>query len=200
MHMESNYDLPRRMMEATASLLDLRFITFGSVLETLHGPDGANAYFASKAKLGAFMRSSGRGTHFRLHTLYGASQPRHHMFLGQIFEALRGNRDFMMSSGRQFRQYHHSQDIARAVLRLAERLEEPMMELNGNETVQLRAVAEHVFGSFGKAHLLHIGALPDPPLEVTARPSYIRTLPALFSPRPTLPGTVEWLDECLRRA
>lgn len=198
-HMESNFDFPRRIMEAAAGLPGLRFITFGSALEGLHGPDCANAYFASKARLSEFMQSKGRGTHLRLHTLYGASRPHHHMFLGQIFECLRENRDFRMSSGRQFRQYHHSQDIARSVLRLAEMQVGAVLDLNGGETMQLRAVAEHVFSSFGKPHLLHIGALPDPLVEVTAPPTYINSPPALFSPRPTLPGIVEWLGDCLRR-
>jgi len=90
-----------------------QLITFGTILEETNLN---NPYVNSKRKLYRFLRmNKGNSIHFRLHTLYGNGKPKEHMFLGQLYECLKERKDFYMSSGKQFREYHHYDDVAQVV-------------------------------------------------------------------------------------
>lgn len=208
-HRAANFEFPRRIMTAFGNRPGLQFLTFGSVLESLHDSGSANAYFSSKAALAQFMRAASRQstgashTHLRLHTLYGGRFPHPHMFLGQTFRSLHGNEAFGMSSGLQFRQYHHADDIATCVLRLIDSQLQPdsVLSINGPETFRLRDIAEYIFKHFGKLELLKIGEISGSGTEVLEQPDYPLSAPWLLGDmRPALPGMVSWLEHCLRSA
>ena len=163
----SNDVFPRRVMAALQDLDAHRFVTFGTIHETLDAACAANAYFAAKRSLGGWMReaaglpgAAGRFLHLRLHTLYGLPlHPR--MFLGQMAAALRAGVPFAMSDGRQLREYHHADDVAEAVRRLLRRpeLPGPALDLSSGRPLRLADLARQVFAAFGREDLLQVGAL-----------------------------------------
>lgn len=201
----SNVLFPIRVIEAGRSFSGLRFMTMGTVMEDRASLSTANGYVASKLALAhriselAQHELKARVLHLRLHTLYGAGLPHRHMFLGQMFESLRLRRPFPMSSGRQYRQYHHAEDIALAISAVVQRdwRDHPVLQLNSGETLQLRRIAEEVFWHFGKSSLLQIGALPEQAGDVIEDPKYLPSGAALFPRfRPAIPNIIGWLTEC----
>ena len=204
--MASNLSFPRQIIEAAQGREGLRFMTFGSVMERGQTPDEANAYIASKLALGEFVSDLTRNPdapavlHLRLHTLYGAPVPHRHMFMGQIAESLRAGTQFEMSAGLQYRQYHHVDDIARAILGLLDQASDTrgVLEINGPETVRLVDLARAVFSHFGKLENLRVGTLPMRDHEVLDPPDYPPSPAELFPyARPTIPGVTKWLEQLL---
>ncbi|MFP6757348.1 MAG: NAD-dependent epimerase/dehydratase family protein [Alphaproteobacteria bacterium] len=109
------------MIEATRLRGGVRYITVGSVMERTDPLARANRYIASKIALAQALlelASQDPGVsalHLRLHTLYGSRHPHPHMFIGQIAQCLLSDTPFAMSTGLQYRQYHHVDDIAQAI-------------------------------------------------------------------------------------
>ena len=202
--LESNTSFPLRVIAAAQCFENLRFLTIGTVMEAQIAPDFHNAYVVSKAKLSEFASRAGKQTlrgrilHLRLHTLYGDAPPHPHMFLGQILASIREGRPFAMSSGKQYRQYHHADDVSRAILALTERerLSETCLQLNSAETFQLQIIARSIFKEFGCEALLKVGLLSGLAGEIENNPNYVPTFQEsdrIF--RPTISGIVS----CLRK-
>ena len=172
-----NVALPRNVLDAAARL-GLRTMTFGTILEAL--PTG-NPYVRSKIELGEHVArrvaDGAAATHVRLHTLFGGGPPHRFMFLGQMLDALRARRPFEMTAGRQLREYHHVDDDASAILRIAASGATGVVELSHGAPVALRDIALAVFQAFDSADLLRLGALPEPAQDnfdrVFARPALL---------------------------
>ena len=165
--LEANFEVPKMIADATTRM-NVRIVTFGTVLEVLSETD--NEYVSIKRAWADFVAEQvclGRNMlHLRLNTLYGAGQPHDHMFLGQILRSIRANEVFEMSSGRQFREYHHVEDDARAIWRLAAGDIRGLESLSHGQPVQLASLATRIFDSLGKSSLLRIGAIPDPEVDI----------------------------------
>ncbi|MFY3605635.1 NAD-dependent epimerase/dehydratase family protein [Achromobacter xylosoxidans] len=192
-----NYYLPRNLIDGAARL-GAKVLTFGTVMESLLR--SKNPYIQTKTALGEYaaeVASTGLSvTHVQVHTLFGAGQPSAFMFLGQMLAAIRENRQFKMTSGRQLREYHHLHDEARAVRMIAQSATVGVLNLSHGRPVSLRAVAESVFGAFGREDLLCVGALAEPPDE-----NYQQILaptgsldPAMF--RDSLPAIAQYMQDC----
>ena len=142
--------------------------TYGTVLESLG--ESTNPYVESKrrvAELVAESRSNGvDAQHIRFHTVFGAETPQPHMFLGQMLESLVTRMPFRMSSGTQLREYHHVDDLVRAIAVLSVVRDSAAVTISHGEPVRLCDIATAVFDSFDAQTLLEIGALPDPVGEV----------------------------------
>ncbi|WP_051593608.1 NAD(P)-dependent oxidoreductase [Achromobacter sp. DH1f] len=192
-----NYHLPRNVIDGAAAI-GARVITFGTVMESLLR--SKNPYIQSKTALAAYVAEAvGAGApaaHLQIHTLFGAGVPSPFMFLGQMLAALREDRPFKMTSGRQLREYHHLDDEACAVRKIAESSVTGVLNVSHGRPVSLRAVAESVFGAFGRDDLLCVGALTEPPEE-----NYQKILPPteLLDPdafRETLPAIAKYMQDC----
>jgi len=203
----SNRDFPLQVIEAGGGYPGLRFMTIGTVMEVRSPMITGNGYVASKLALSQQMTALASGPlqhrilHLRLHTLYGVGAPHRHLFLGQMLMALRENRAFPMSSGRQYRQYHHADDIAAAILSIRETVwtRPPVLQLNSAETLQLRQIAEEAFAHFAKLPLLKVGALADQPSDVWEDPHYQPSDRVDFpQSRPALPNIVKWFVDCIK--
>lgn len=205
--MLGNVEIPTRVIDATASDPRYRYITIGSVLENFAKLAAHNRYLASKAALSARiqafkddLRLKGRIVHLRLHTLYGGP-PAPHSFLGQIYESLLTQRPFLMSAGRQLREYSYVADVASSIMALQARNWQKSMvfDLSTGQPVTLRQLALAVFRAFNCEELLRIGALPTPEGENDA--VYFTPSPAwlLGKPRDPVEGIIEWLSALLGR-
>ena len=113
-----NYNLPKNIIESTAGS-KIRIITFGTIMELV--APGLNQYVESKEKLQKYINSSeskDRVLSLKIHTIYGGKEPNRFMFLGQVLEALKTNQEFKMTSGNQLREYHHVEDLVKAIKHL----------------------------------------------------------------------------------
>lgn len=188
-----NYQLPRNVIEGVQGL-GIKVVTFGTAME--HGL-ATNRYVQSKVKLSEFVEQSvaqgALATHVRIHTQYGEGEPSSFMFLGQILTALRTDTPFAMTLGRQLREYHHVADDARAIQLLVQEATVGPVDLSHGEPVTLRSLAEAIFESLGKSHLLQVGKLPEPVQEnfdtVFVVPATLQTL----SFRDTHPAVVDYM-------
>ncbi|MBV4523854.1 NAD-dependent epimerase/dehydratase family protein [Pseudomonas sp. SWRI74] len=189
-----NFRLPRNIIQAV-SPMGIRAVTFGTAME---GMLTANSYVQSKLALSRFVSEmSGELTpalHIRIHTLYGGGEPSPFMFLGLIMASLRDDKPFAMTLGRQLREYHHVSDDAAAVRALVDYSSTGVVELSHGQPVTLKALAEAVFESAGKGHLLQLGALPEPQQEnftqVFTRSSVLEGV--MF--RDAVAGVVEYIN------
>nr|WP_256216905.1 NAD-dependent epimerase/dehydratase family protein [Variovorax sp. OV084] len=194
-HHQINVDLPKRIIEG-ACRAGLRVVTCGTVMERL--TRHPNPYIASKAELGRFAEERAAAgdavLHLQIHTLYGAGAPAPFMFLGQLVDALRHDRPFEMSPGRQLREYHHVEDEAIALRALVDAGAMGIVPLSHGAPVTLADLASHVFDVVGRPDLLRIGARPEPPDDnyatVLPRPSLIEQVDF----RPALQGVAAYVQ------
>lgn len=174
-----NFALPANIIAAVANL-DVQVVTFGTAME---GVLVTNSYVQSKMALARFIQERPASTcsvlHVRIHTLFGGGEPSSFMFLGLMLQALRNDRAFPMTMGRQLREYHHVADDAAAIVHLARSDITGPVTLSHGNPVTLQSLALSVFEGLGKPHLLQIGALPEPAEENFAQ---------IFSPVPALAG------------
>ena len=162
-----NFEFPLRVIKASMHISSVRYLTFGSALENFENFAKFNPYVEGKKKLAERIENyfktelSGQICHLRLHTLYGGVSPSPHMFLGQMLSALRANRPFLMSEGRQLREYHHIDDVTEAIVHLLhqKRFSIPIVTLSSGNPVRLVDLAKAVFTSLNQLSNLEIGKL-----------------------------------------
>ena len=168
--MFSNFEFPKKVIQATQHLLSTRYLTIGTIFENFEHTSTNNIYIRSKLELSRWMMniskkpgSAKRLLHVRLHTLYG-DKPKPFMFLGQIVHSLKMQSDFCMTSGEQLREYHHVDDISSSFLNILckEWNFSPIVQVNSGEPVRLVDLANAIFEFYGKTDLLKIGALQSP--------------------------------------
>lgn len=198
--LESNSEFPSKVIAALGKEQNTRFISIGTVMEGLVPVPARNAYITSKCELAEVIALAAgrdlphRAMHLRLHTLYSEAVPHKHMFLGQMLAALQQKRPFEMSSGKQYRQYHHADDVAQVLLDFLGQspVLPPLLQINSGETLQLRTIAERVFSALHCDPLLKISALPDVAGEINVDPHYEPMPPGAQQKfRPTIPGILE---------
>jgi len=170
-----NTETPISIIEAALSFTRLhseamgpRFLTLGSIQENFPELAGRNAYLKSKLDLSRWIEKkckdplhSKRFVHLRVHTIF-SDEFKSHMFLGQIWEALKNESPFKMSHGMQLREYLHVDDFANAMMQLlaVEWTLGPVMELNHGDPLALRDLASKIFSRFKSEGLLEIGERP----------------------------------------
>ena len=204
---EANIEFPRRIIEWTAGNRQARYVTLGSIMENFEDLCATNPYLRSKRDLGRMMQelADPRALHVRLHTVYGGT-PKAHMFLGQIFEAIRQNREFRMSHGRQLREFHHVEDVAHSLITIlnhepgSEALASSVITLSSGEPVRLADLAQSVFKALDREHLLQVGAIQAPSAENTEQ-VFPRTGTALLPRvRGAVHGVTHWIKDLLDKS
>lgn len=200
-HERVNVQLPLQVIDG-ACAAGLRVLTIGTVMERLAA--SANRYVSAKARLAqAVAQRASAGLpvlHAQVHTLYGVGPPSDHMFLGQMYEALRRGQPFEMSPGQQLREYHHLDDDVAAIRALLATPLSGVVTLSHGEPVTLRDLASHVFEQLQCTHLLRLGARAEPPVDnfatVLPRPPFLSHLDF----RPALPGVARYMTDLLAKA
>jgi nucleoside-diphosphate-sugar epimerase len=199
-NVEAPIQLHSALCRAVAQGAQVRFATFGSVLEERSEIAAGNPYIRSKARLKDVwheqaLASGVPWTHYQLHTLYGRRRPHPYMFLGQMEAALRQKIPFHMSSGDQLREYQHADDVAVNVLHHL-RTAAPRSDkvaVNSGCATRLRDLAEAIFRHFGRLDLLKVGALAPQRGEVfesrCTRSEYV------VASRDPIHGVIAWLEE-----
>jgi hypothetical protein len=178
----------------------IRLVTLGTILEDRPIVNAVNSYARSKARLkAAFLGRPSHAhvawAHVQLHTIYGRGRPHPFMFLGQIESALRNRHRFRMSSGRQLREYHHADDVARNICLYLAGTEprDDCFHLSSGQPLQLGTLAQSIFDHFGLGRLLVLGVLQEQQGEnYEARHE---RWPMLAVEREPLSGIIAWLEE-----
>ena len=155
-----NFMLPWNIIKSLEGL-DIKIITFGTILEKMRATE--NAYVKSKIqlsdKINNLKSSCPRVTHFRLHTLYGYGHPSKFMFLGQIHDSLKNKAAFNMTSGYQIREYHHLDDVVKAIDCLIDKGIQGVSEITDGNGIKLRDLALSIYKNFQQEHLINIGTV-----------------------------------------
>lgn len=167
-HEKFHVTLPRlwlKKLNASGKLL--RFITFGSVHENCPLSQGNNYLTAKKNWFSEIAEN--KALHFQLHTVYG-NPVSPHSFLGEMLKAIRTGRDFEMSEGRQLREYHHVDDIAKKVVDIISEEKnissQKVLILSHGKPLSLRNLAQGIFEEVKPVSGLKIGALPTHMSEI----------------------------------
>ena len=154
-----NYELPKLLISSVADV-ETTIVTFGTVMENLRQYAHSNNYLKSKLLFHEWLHDQNRNDrflHLQLHTLYGGNNIHQHMFLGQIFNALRKQEKFSMSSGIQIREYHHIEDDVSAALEIVNQGLSGVLPISHGNPEKLRDLAHFIFSYFDCLNLLEIG-------------------------------------------
>ncbi len=174
-----NFELPKNLLRV-ATELEIPFVSFGTIMENLDDLAQSNPYLASKWDYFQYLKnepSQSNFLHLQIHTWYGGNRISPHMFLGQMFEAIRKRHIFRMSSGNQLREYHHLDDDVRVLELLLERGTRGVLQINHGEAYSLRKIAENTFDYFNLSENLQIGEIRNLPNE-----NYTTTFPKVNLP------------------
>ena len=197
----ANQLLPTKIYEATTKNRP-KIVTFGTVMERLKVAN--NPYIASKRRYSNFVETVDhpeRLLNIQLHTLYGSNYTHPHMFLGQIFNALHLNQEFVMSSGTQLREYWHIEDVVSTIIpKFARANLFGNRDLSSGKPVTLRFLATSIFSYFGKETLLEIN---EADYEKFDNHSEVLPESDSFNPiifREQIDGVITYLEKLLESA
>lgn len=133
--------------------------------------------------------------HIRFHTVFGATTPQPHMFLGQILTSLLSGDDFRMSSGTQFREYQHVDDVVAAIGIVTSNRGSASATISHGNPIQLGELAHSIFESFDRLESLKVGSLPDQVPDVTAPLGGKTPELADMEFRDTIPAVVSYIHD-----
>jgi hypothetical protein len=159
-----NYIMPLQIVKF-CDFHNISTATFGTVMEN---QIVENPYVTSKKKLldGLIKNSYSKHFHFQLNTIYGNEIPPRNMFLGEMIECIQNGDDFNMSSGLQYREYQSSKDCIQECIKLIEKADYGVQEINLNQDFRLRELAEFVFLKLGIINRLRINGKKEVKEEI----------------------------------
>lgn len=127
-----------------------QLITYGSVHEI---SDIKDLYLHEKRKIIKLKTAQKNITHihFRMHTLFGSSQPIPGMFLSDLIESIRLNVNFEMSQGNQLREYQSYNQVSKIIwhilLKRKNRAKKIKIIISSGNPSPLRDMANSIFSS-----------------------------------------------------
>jgi nucleoside-diphosphate-sugar epimerase len=188
-----NFHLPKNLL-LYCNANDIKLVTFGTVMENLDNLSRSNSYLFSKMRYFDFLTKSHipneQSLHLQIHTWYGTVVQKKHMFLGQMFSAVKNQEVFNMSSGTQLREYHHIYDDINAVQYLLRRDAKGIVQVNHGDSLSLAEIATSVFDFFNSLHLLEINSLATPEHEILRKEFEFNNLLEPINFRSTIPGII----------
>jgi len=194
-----NLQIPKLIADAIKGT-DSRIVTFGSIMEKYQNICSSNPYIHTKKKLSEYLQDNlqeDEFLHLRLHTLYGGKKLNSEMFLGQLFISIKDGTEFLMSSGRQIREYHHIEDDLKAMELLQANGHKGIQEISHGEVFTLIEIAEQVLYYFDAPQLLIAGKMKEPSAEMFSPLGNRNNTFNKFQFRPTIKGITNYLLECL---
>lgn len=194
----ANFRIPVFLSEQSA-ILNYRLITFGTVMEQIPKYAMSNPYLESKLRFYNEYLSNihwaNSNLHIQMHTLYGGKRIHPHMFLGQIYSALIDKKSFKMSGGLQIREYHHIDDVAKAIRLLEETQQYGVNNISHGFPEKLKDIAESIFNHFNAVNLLNLSSNSmdenDNRELIFKKP---KEIPEMYF-RPTIVNIIQWLEE-----
>lgn len=138
----------------------------GALMENFESLCIQSPYLTSKLHFSQAIESVDTNwVNLRFSVWYGQNKIGNHLFLGQVIQCIREDSQFMMSGGRQLREYHHiDDDVAVVFTDFSGKLHSNLNVTHG-ESFTLKFIAESIFKSVNKVHLLSVGKHPSNPQE-----------------------------------
>jgi len=161
---KANFELPKNIIQA-AHKLNIKTHTFGTIQEYFTTD---NPYLSSKRRLATFLEENNFGLkncHYRLHTLYGGTNPKEFMFLSKLSKSIQRQEPFLMSSGRQLREFHHVEDDVAILISLCQSEISGIVDINHGKDLQIGTFAHEVLKNYRLEGLLKKGFYADPDNE-----------------------------------
>lgn len=193
-----NLEIPLQLITGIKEF-EAEIITFGTILEN---SDVENPYINSKRKFfekACLSNRYSRHLHFQLHTVYGLLAPKKHMLLGRFLDAIRDEKTFEMTSGKQYREYWHAQDVAKFVFSRNWATEnENFVPVSSGQPIQIADLAIKVFERFSQLELLKLGFIPDDPRETYNSEIFLESYEGRNYMREPIEGVITYLNEYLQ--
>ena len=194
--LKANFELPKNIIQA-AHKLNIRTHTFGTIQEYFKTD---NSYLSSKRRLAHFLAENDFGlnhVHYRLHTLYGGKNPKEFMFLAKLSESIVRRKPFLISSGKQLREFHHVEDDVNVIKSLWAKDFSGVTDINHGNALPIGFFAGKVLSNFGLEHLVKSGFYIDPDGE-----NYTRHFPKIntqesFEFRDPVSGFIEYQNSTM---
>lgn len=180
----------------SAKKIGAKAVSLGTVLERLIQHSHQNPYIQSKTRLAE--AADGNWLHLQLHTIYGGPAPAPFMFAGLMLDALKSNIRFSMTSGEQYREYHHVDDIAKIIMRLVLKLNSGCIDVTTGDDIKLRDLATGLFQYFDKLELLGIGDIASPAVESYEHVLDAQPLLKDVEFREVFPAMGLWLEQFIK--
>lgn len=189
-----NLEFPKYLYHLSKKF-ELNLITLGSVHENYPNLFLNNNYMIVKKELKSFLEenSYANSFHFQFHTWYGGARLKKEMFLGQIITALRNNSIFLMSSGKQIREYHHIEDDALCLLDVLTYANFGRQVIEHGNPLTLQEIAFHIFSYFDRTHLLRFD-LNNSQFDDLYLMTVLEPIKTKCSFRSTLDGIIKYVE------
>lgn len=161
--LDINFRFPLLLSENSGHL-NYRLVTFGTVMESLPNYCRRNNYLRSKYAFYKEYQTNyfwmNQNTHFQLHTLFGGDRIQTSLFLGQIYQSIIQNREFLMGSGEQLREYHFIDDVTRIVEIFLTKERRGVQTISHGLPHKLGELAKEILRYFDLLPLLKVNAIP----------------------------------------
>jgi len=190
-----NSEIPLKII-SKMKVFEANVVTFGSILEN---SKLENPYIRSKKE---FLKKAfednyyQKHLHFQLHTVYGLLPPKNHMLLGHFLESIKQRTTLEMTSGRQYREYWHSLDVAKFIFsRNWKNENESLIQVCSGQPIQIACLANLVFEHFSVVELLKLGAIPDDPREMYNKAMFLDSYHGRVFMRDPVEGVIDYLSK-----
>ena len=147
-------------LQLLCNSLQTKLVTLGSVYEENPKLLNSNGYLYSKNKFVNWLQNDNPernfSLHLQFHSWYGGVNNHKHMFLPQLVESIKSNCNFQLNNPALKREFHHVDDDAAIVLKLARSSEVGKIGISSGDILKLGTVALGVLEHFQMGHKLFV--------------------------------------------
>lgn len=147
-------------LQLLCNKIQTKLVTLGSVYEDNTKSLDLNRYLYSKNNFVNWLQNNNPerdfSLHLQFHSWYGGVNNHKHMFLPQLFEAIKSECNFQLKDPTLKREFHHVDDDATIVIELARSTKVGKIGITSGEILTLETVALEVFEHFQLIHKLSI--------------------------------------------
>jgi len=147
-------------LQLLCNSLEIKLVTLGSVYEENPKLLNSNGYLYSKNNFVNWLQNNNPerkfSLHLQFHSWYAGVNNHKHMFLPQLLESIKNNCNFQLNNPTLKREFHHVDDDATIVLKLARSSDVGKIGISSGDILTLETVALEVLEHFQMGHKLFV--------------------------------------------
>jgi hypothetical protein len=147
-------------LQLLCNSLEIKLVTLGSVYEENPKILNSNRYLYSKNNFVNWLQNNNPerkfSLHLQFHSWYAGVNNHKHMFLPQLLESIKNNCNFQLNNPTLKREFHHVDDDATIVLKLARSSDVGKIGISSGDILTLETVALEVLEQFQMGHKLFV--------------------------------------------
>lgn len=147
-------------LQLLCNSLEIKLVTLGSVYEENPKILNSNRYLYSKNNFVNWLQNNNPerkfSLHLQFHSWYAGVNNHKHMFLPQLLESIKNNCNFQLNNPTLKREFHHVDDDATIVLKLARSSDVGKIGISSGDILTLETVALEVLEHFQMRHKLFV--------------------------------------------